>query len=48
MYKNYKFNEKLLEHMLDKFSNRYGEYFGKVLKLILSEQSQRLVASETL
>ncbi len=45
IYKYYKFSEKLLKNILDKFINRYGEYFGKVLKLILSEQSQRLVAS---
>ena len=48
LYKNYKFNEKLLESFLERFSARYGDYFGKIIKLILSEQSQRLVASDSL
>lgn len=48
LYKNYKFKEKLLEEKISTFQARYGEYFAKIIKLILAEQSQRLIASDTL
>lgn len=48
LYKNYKFNQKLLESKIEALSIRYGEGFAKIIKLILSEQSQRFQAQDVL